>query len=445
MNTPAAIGRLQARGASLIYQTIGYQTIGATGPSTMPFIFQHGMGGDANQPLGYIGEASPTPVISLNARGHSPSTDINAAAASFDVFADDVIALADHLGLVRFIIGGISLGAGTALNLAVRYPDRVTALVLCRPAWLDRPQAEFNRNAYTEIADLLDRYPAEDAAKRYPQTRTYQTVRKGSPAAAASLLGQLTRPRAAQNSVILCTFPGSSPTKSTDTWRALDIPTLVIGHHDDPFHPYEIARAHTDTIPGAPCAPSPAKTPTLHASPPTSKPRSTTSFANCEHNVTVSTDQPSARPRPQPGHIYVVVDLGGTQTRTAIFDPTGQMLTRRAVATPRTGGPDEVIAAVLSQIREATAQHRATVVAVGVSALGPVDPNTGIIHSAPTLPGFDNVPLGPRLHDAPQLPVHVHNDANAATIAEWQLGAGRGTRHFCYVTVSTGMGCGIIS
>ena len=121
------------------------------------------------------------------------------------------------------------------------------------------------------------------------------------------------------------------------------------------------------------------------------------------------------------------------------------MLTRRAVATPRTGGPDEVIAAVLDQIREATAQHRATVVAVGVSALGPVDPHTGIIRSAPTLPGFDNVPLGQRLHDALQLPVHVHNDANAATIAEWKLGAGRGTRHFCYVTVSTGMGCGIIS
>ena len=50
-----------------------------------------------------------------------------------------------------------------------------------------------------------------------------------------------------------------------------------------------------------------------------------------------------------------------------------------------------------------------------------------------------------RLRDALQLPVHVHNDANAATIAEWKLGAGRGTRHFCYVTVSTGMGCGIIS
>jgi pimeloyl-ACP methyl ester carboxylesterase len=251
MSSPPTIGQLQTGGASLVYQTVGYRTISATGPGTVPFIFQHGMGGDANQPLGYIGNAPPTPVISLNARGHSPSTDIKPATASFEVFADDVIALADHLGLVWFIIGGISLGAGTALNLAVRYPDRVTALVLCRPAWVDRPQAEFNRNAYTEIADLLDRYPAEDAVKRYLQTRTYQTVRSSSPAAAASLLGQLTRPRAAQNSVILRTFPGSSPTNSTDGWRAVDMPTLVIGHHDDPFHPYEIAQAHADTIPGA--------------------------------------------------------------------------------------------------------------------------------------------------------------------------------------------------
>ena len=72
MSAPLATGRIQAGGASLVYQTIGYQTIGATGPGTVPFIFQHGMGGDANQPLGYIGDAPPTtPVISLNARGHT--------------------------------------------------------------------------------------------------------------------------------------------------------------------------------------------------------------------------------------------------------------------------------------------------------------------------------------------------------------------------------------
>ena len=179
MSATPAPGRLQIGGASLVYQTID-----AAGGGSMPFMFQHGLGGDANQPLGYIGDAPPSPVISLNARGHAPSSDIDPAAATFDTFADDVIALADQLELARFIVGGISLGAGTALNLAIRYPDRVAALVLCRPAWLDRPQAEFNQHAYAEIADLLEDYPPESAAARYIQTRTYQTVRSISPAAA---------------------------------------------------------------------------------------------------------------------------------------------------------------------------------------------------------------------------------------------------------------------
>jgi len=254
MSTPSATGRLQIGGASLVYQTVD-----AAGGGSMPFVFQHGMGGDVNQTLGYIGDAPPSPVISLNARGHAPSSDIDPAAATFDTFADDVIALADQLELARFVVGGISLGAGTALNLAIRYPSRVTALVLCRPARLDRPQAELNRHAYTEIADLLESCSPETAAVRYTRTHTYQTVSHISPAAAASLLGQLTRPRAAQNAVILRAFPGSSPTSSIDTWRAVEVPTLVIGHHDDPFHPYEIAQAHADTIPDATLRTVPSK------------------------------------------------------------------------------------------------------------------------------------------------------------------------------------------
>ena len=244
---------LEIGGASLVYQTAG-----VGGP--VPFIFQHGMGGDANQPLGYVGETPPTTVIALNGRGHGPSSDIDPAAATFDVFADDVIALADHLGLDRFVVGGISLGAGTALNLAVRYPERVTALVLCRPAWLDRPQADFNRHAYAEIADLLDRYPPETAAAHYLETDTYQTVRSTSPAAAASLLGQLTRPRAAQNSGHPARLPGvpARPTPATPGGPSR-FPTLVIGHHDDPFHPYDIAQAHADTIPTATLCTVPSK------------------------------------------------------------------------------------------------------------------------------------------------------------------------------------------
>ena len=145
------------------------------------------------------------------------------------------------------------------------------------------------------------------------------------------------------------------------------------------------------------------------------------------------------------GRSYVVVDFGGTQIRTAVVDVAGRLLTRQTIPTPRTNGPDAVIAAILDQIQQSIAEHPTRVVAVGVSALGPVDPHAGIILNAPTLPDFENVPLGPRLRRALRLPVHVYNDANAAAIAEWRLGAGRGTRDFCYVTVSTGIGCGIIS
>jgi glucokinase len=134
--------------------------------------------------------------------------------------------------------------------------------------------------------------------------------------------------------------------------------------------------------------------------------------------VTVSTAQAHGRPRgAQSARVYIVVNLGGTRTRTAVFDSSGQMLTRRAIATPRTGGPAGVIAAILDQIREAVAQAPRD--GGGCRRERPRDrriPHRP--HPQRAHPGFNNIPLGPRLHDALQLPVEVHNDANAATIAE---------------------------
>lgn len=143
--------------------------------------------------------------------------------------------------------------------------------------------------------------------------------------------------------------------------------------------------------------------------------------------------------------VLVVVDLGGTQLRTAAFTRAGTMLARHSVPTPRNGGQDLIIATVVEEIRGAATAVARPLSTVGVSALGPVDPATGVVRTAPTLRDFDNVPLGPSLQDALGVPVHVFNDANAAAVAEWRLGAGRGTHNFCYVTVSTGIGCGIIS
>ncbi len=257
-------GQLQVGdGATLTYRT---RPAAPGGSDLLPFVFQHGMGGDTDQPLGYVGDRPPVPVVCLSARGHAPSDDLtDPAAATFDRFADDVIALADELGLDRFVIGGISLGAGTALNLATRHPDRVAALVLCRPAWLDHPQAEPNQAAYREIADLLDGAADDDAATldtlaaSYREAGTYRQVQAGAPAAAASLLGQITRPRARQNTLLLRSFPAISPTADAATWARISVPTLVIGHRDDPFHPYEIAENYATAIPTADLVTVPSK------------------------------------------------------------------------------------------------------------------------------------------------------------------------------------------
>ena len=143
--------------------------------------------------------------------------------------------------------------------------------------------------------------------------------------------------------------------------------------------------------------------------------------------------------------VVVAVDLGGTQLRTAVFSPTGTMLVRHSVSTPKHGGQGTIIATVAEEIRAAATMAGRPMAQVGVSALGPVDPSTGAVRTAPTLPDFDDVPLGANLRDALGVPVEVFNDANAAAVAEWRLGAGRGTDSFCYVTVSTGIGCGIIN
>ncbi|MFE4835892.1 alpha/beta fold hydrolase [Arthrobacter sp. NPDC056691] len=236
-------------GARLEHQTVQAAT---PSPGRLPFIFQHGMGGDRSQPLGYIRQLERTTLVSMDARGHGSSSDIvGDGRCSFDAFADDVVALADELGFSKFIVGGISLGAGTALNVALRYPGRVAGLVLCRPAWLEHRQAERNVTAYQLIADLLEQHEPDEALSRLLASQLYQGVEAESESAAQSLRHQVTRPRAAINAAVLRRFPVGAPSSSRDDWAGIAAPTLVVGHLDDPFHPWDIAKAYADVIPAA--------------------------------------------------------------------------------------------------------------------------------------------------------------------------------------------------
>lgn len=85
------------------------------------------------------------------------------------------------------------------------------------------------------------------------------------------------------------------------------------------------------------------------------------------------------------------------------------------------------------------------VAAIGVSCGGPLDSEQGMILSPPNLPGWDDIPITSMLTEQFGVPAFLQNDANACALAEWQLGAGKGSRNMLFLTMGTGFGCGIIA
>jgi glucokinase len=83
--------------------------------------------------------------------------------------------------------------------------------------------------------------------------------------------------------------------------------------------------------------------------------------------------------------------------------------------------------------------------AIGIASPGPLDPYTGTILDTPNIKEWMNFPVGPRLCESFGVPVFLDNDANMGGLAEWQYGAGRGHNNLVYLTISTGIGGGVIS
>lgn len=146
-------------------------------------------------------------------------------------------------------------------------------------------------------------------------------------------------------------------------------------------------------------------------------------------------------------HAYVIgVDLGGTQVRAALSDATGQIYRRVATATKADEGQDAVIGRIKSLIEQVWPKpDQGSVKAIGLAAPGPLDPTSGVIVFAPNLPGWEMTPLRNIIAGAYGLPTFLGNDANLAALAENRYGAGRDVADMVYITVSTGVGSGIIT
>ncbi len=145
---------------------------------------------------------------------------------------------------------------------------------------------------------------------------------------------------------------------------------------------------------------------------------------------------------------YVIgIDLGGTKVSTALVDSTGKIIAHDYRETRAVEGLQAVVGRMLDGARMVMAQagmERSQVAAVGVGAPGPLDIEAGVVVAPPNLPGWDHVPLKQLIENGLGITAFLENDANAAALGEHRFGAGRGTEHMIYVTVSTGIGGGLI-
>lgn len=143
----------------------------------------------------------------------------------------------------------------------------------------------------------------------------------------------------------------------------------------------------------------------------------------------------------------IALDLGGTRYRVAVGTSDGVLEWRTSKPTRVEQGRDAVLDDIFASIDEAlaTISDHSTIKGIGIGAPGPLDPWRGVIFNPPNLPGWDNTPIKSIFERRFGLETKVGNDANLAAVGEHRFGAGRGFAHIIYVTVSTGIGGGIIT
>jgi glucokinase len=141
------------------------------------------------------------------------------------------------------------------------------------------------------------------------------------------------------------------------------------------------------------------------------------------------------------------IDLGGSKILTAVVDPQGRIFSSDESVTPATEGRDLVIQSIVHSADSALEKAGITIseiTVIGIGAPGISNPEAGILFTSPNLPGWRNVLLRDIIQDKLGRKTFLINDANAAALGEFYFGAARGVRNFIYVTLSTGIGGGII-
>ncbi len=138
------------------------------------------------------------------------------------------------------------------------------------------------------------------------------------------------------------------------------------------------------------------------------------------------------------------IDVGGTKIAVGVVYAEGRILARAEIPTAPECGYPAALARLKASLRSVIGECGRCVDGIGVGSTGPIDPETGVYGEVGTLPGWQGSPLAADLEREFGIRVAVENDADAAALGEAAWGVGRGAGSLLYVTISTGIGVGMI-
>jgi glucokinase len=138
----------------------------------------------------------------------------------------------------------------------------------------------------------------------------------------------------------------------------------------------------------------------------------------------------------------IAIDIGATRMRAASYTlKSSEPIVYNQISTRSEGMPIEDR---LVNLIDSVWPSDYEVLSIAAACPGPMDPVNGIIVSPPNIPEWNYFPLQEYLATKYELPVSLNNDANLAAYGEWYFGAGKGCSDLIYLTISTGIGGGII-
>ena len=218
---------------------VEYTVLGSGGPVTL---FAHGLGGGRSETRPLAGRVGGTRVL-LSFRGHGAS-DALVDGWDYDVLADDIRTVADHVGATSCV--GLSLGGGALLRVLRDEPDRFERLAFVLPAALDSTRGDGATERLRSLGHAIDRGDADEAtALLMAEVPAALRERRG--------VELLLRRRAAD----LVTRPApvprgeDRPLSDRSVLQRISAPTLVVGQEADPLHPIALARELTELLPNA--------------------------------------------------------------------------------------------------------------------------------------------------------------------------------------------------